>query len=213
MSNLSKSLEDTIKKDTLASVEKDVEDILIEISEKILDEVQHTISSEIPIIKTLLIAPKVINGISNYLLAKKIARFLIQLDSVSQKKRQEFLNEMDAQKKQEILENLILVLDRVEHIQKAEIIGKLFRSLINRDIGREEFDALVYATNMIDIAMIPNIISYYKTPNTFDNSVMYHFLFLGLVDMDSSTIGQWSSKGIIFRENNLGESYTKIITS
>lgn len=146
----SKSLEFSIQSGDLGQLSGDI-------SEAVIDSIlKDGLLKEIPIIGTVVGLFKV--GISfrdrNYL--KKIYKFLFELKDISQKDREEFSKSISASSKKvnDFFEKLLYLIDRLDDIEKAEIVGKLFSSLIKEKIKVDDF---LRIASMIDKAFIGDL--------------------------------------------------------
>lgn len=222
MDKLSEKLAETIEDSNLEDLNRDLEDSLLETAENAIDdatrEVIPEIIQEIPIVKYLIIVPKALRGFSSYLLSKKIIRFLTQIGSVSKKERADFLDRLNNQEKNEIIENLMLVLEKFDNYEKAEIQGKLFAAFIRGTINKQEYESLTYATSMINTKNLERLINFYNNVQPgaspqMNTELLYNFSFLQLITVDNSSIGTWGGGGIGFNQNSLGRKFVNIISS
>lgn len=194
---------------------KAIGEVAADFSEISIDTlIESDIVKELPVVKTILAFPKVIKGISNYLLAQKIIRFLYQLGRTTVEERQKFLKSLDGNKKKEILSNLILVLDKHDHIRKADLQGKLFGAYIRGELSYQEYAELTYSLNMLDISTLASLIDFYtKDPvPTLPPEHIYNFIFLKLIRVDNSLIGTWGGGGPVNKRNRLGMLFVEVST-
>ena len=215
MNNISKSLDDTLLSSSTDEATKTIKDLSTDFTEAGIDAlIQNDVVKEIPVVKTLLAIPKVIKSISNYLFLQKIIRFLYQLNGTTLKERQDFLASLNTSKREEIISNLILVLDKHDHLQKSELQGKLFVAYIKGLINYSDYMALTYALNMMDIKLLSSLVSFYvsETSQTLKPETIYNFIFLQLVRIDNSQIGLIGGGGPMYKRNKLGMLMVEICT-
>ncbi len=170
---------------------------------------------DIPIIGMLISAGKAAGSISNFLLTKKIIRFIFQLKDTTLEERKKFLDELGSNRKNDILENLMLILDKHDNYQKSEIQGKLLSSYIKGKISVYDYDKLTYAVSMLDGNFLFLLKSFYLSE---DNRLLtpeqiYNFIFLQLVKIDNSKIGLWGGGGPEYKKNRLGLILVEISTN
>lgn len=216
MDKISKDLSKTIEESTLQGVNQSLEDVLSETGETIINKATENIIEGIPIVKTLIIVPSIFKGISNYLLCKKIIRFLTQIESISVEERKKFLDEL--QNRQEIIENLMLVIEKHDNYAKSEIQGKIFRDFVKGLINEQDYNSLTYATSIINTQNLERLINFYKNvqPGTSPQmtaELLYYFSFLQLITVDNSQIGLLGGGGPRFKHNDLGKKYVELISS
>lgn len=207
MDNINKSLDDTLLSSSTDEATKAMMDISEDLTEVSLDTlIKNDIVKEIPVIKTLLVFPKLVKGISNYLFLQKIIRFLFELKETSQDERQKFLTNLEGSKREEIISNLLLVIDKHDQLKKSELQGKLFSAYIKGQLNYDEYMSLTYSLNMMDIKTLSVLINFYnsKTLCTLKPETIYNFIFLQLVRIDTSLIGTWNGGGPTYKRNRLG---------
>ncbi len=215
MDNISKSLDETLLSKSTDDATKAMKDLSADLVEINLDTlVNNDIVKELPVVKTLLIAPKVIKGISDYIFLKKILRFLFQLENTTLKEREEFLGKLEGSKREELLSNLILILDKHDHLHKSELQGKLFSTYIKGVLNYDEYMALTYSLNMMDVKALPALVSFYvgETSHTLKPETIYNFIFLQLIRIDNSLIGTFGGGGPTYERNRLGMLMVEICT-
>lgn len=153
MESLNKSLEISI-------FSKDTKDLAVDYSEIALDKIlDNDVLNEIPIIKTIVGLYKTGVGIKERFTLKKVAKFLFRLNSVSEKEKAKFLNKLSLKDsyKNEIIEKLLILLDRLDDIDKAEIIGNFFRATIQ---GKIDVDIFYKFSSIVDKVYIKDLKSF-----------------------------------------------------
>jgi hypothetical protein len=114
VSELSQDLERSIASDELALLSERRVEEAVGVLENIGALVGEELLPEIPVIKSIFALMKAGRSISDVLLARKIIRFLSQLDSVSQQERENFISKLEGEERERILGNLMLVLEKHE---------------------------------------------------------------------------------------------------
>lgn len=143
MNNI-QNLTDTFKQ----SIQKRVGDFNIDMSEIVLDSIIDSDAiKEIPIIKTIHAIGKIGLNIRNQFLIRKMYRLLFEIDSTSEEERIRFIDQIESDNtKKNILDNLLILIDRIDNEEKMSIIGKLLKSMIletlDNDIGFRLFSII-----------------------------------------------------------------------
>lgn len=120
----------------------DLKDLLIESAEIALDSfLEDSILKEIPFFGSLFKTGKIIIGIRENIFAKKIYKFLIEIKDISQSERIKFINELEENNefRQKVGEKIIILIDQLDDMEKATIIGKLFKANIEGNLNYYEF--------------------------------------------------------------------------
>jgi hypothetical protein len=101
-------------------------EVLSEGAEILLDSfLIDGVGKEIPVVSTLIQLGRDGVAVNNYLLAKKLARFLGRLADVPLGERQRFVaDNAESEKKQRLGETLLQLIERAENSQKAELLGE-----------------------------------------------------------------------------------------
>jgi hypothetical protein len=140
--NPNKKLELVIKDSDLPSLSKEFADVAIDgvLSDGVL--------KDIPLVGGIVGLVKFSSSISKYLTAKKIYKFLFQLHNTSQQKRIRKIDQINISKKYQssVGEMIFELLERIESDGKPEIIGKLFRAVIE---GYIDYAKYLKATHIV----------------------------------------------------------------
>jgi len=127
-------------------------DSLIELLEVGFDALlKDGIARDIPVIGTLVALCGGVLSIRDWLFTKKLARFLVALDSVPHEERQAQLDRLASNPKERkrVGEHLILLIDRLNDMDKPELLARAFSALLDGRIDRQQFDGLAHAIDAI----------------------------------------------------------------
>jgi hypothetical protein len=134
--DLGLSLFDTLKN-------SDLTEIAADFGELMLDEgLSNDLVKDIPILSTLRNLYNVTTSISNYLFTKKVLKFLKGLADIPLKEREKLIERMATDEKDahQVGETLILLLDRMNDMQKPDMLAKSFRAYIQGVLPRLKLD-------------------------------------------------------------------------
>jgi len=133
--SISNSLLDNISDPNLGNTLSDVAEIAID---SIIDD---GLLKDLPIIGSIVNISKATVSIRDKIFTKKILIFLKGLDSCPIKKREEFLKKISTnlKKKEKLGETLIVILDRLNDMNKSVIIANLFKAFIEENLTYQEF--------------------------------------------------------------------------
>jgi hypothetical protein len=149
-------------------------------SELVLDSfLEEGLLRDIPIFGFLYKSYKGVIGIRDRLFIKKILDFLVQLRNIPQEKRVKFIEELDTSSQETVRvgQTLIMILDKLDDLNKSEVIGNLFKATVLEQLTYEDFTrlaAIVQRVYMADLKMLNNS-SYYK------DETQEHFASVGLL--------------------------------
>jgi hypothetical protein len=173
-----------IKEDFNKSLKNsDFSKISTDIVEKLIDnEISNEILKEIPILKTIMTFWNLKKSIPEYLLTKKIIHFLNNIKEISSNKRLDIIEKIDSSNefKTSVGEKLLYLISRADDIEKAEILGLLFKELLKENISYYSFiryskiieltidEELEFFTNYLDDRIEIDRGSHYISLNLYD---------------------------------------------
>jgi len=133
----------TIKKAELVDINSDI----IEYG---IDEVMSDgILKEIPIVSLLNSGYKIQKTIRTGLFIKRIIKFLFELSDTTPEEREQYVNRINSEDKfvNQVGEQLIMIIEKIDDYEKAHIIGRLFRASIK---GIYSYDEFMYLAHMVN---------------------------------------------------------------
>ena len=146
------------------------------------------------------------------LLLRKLCRFLRELADVEPTKRKQMISRLEQgpEQRRSVGENLILLLDRLDRMEKAEMVGKAFRAYCTDAIDRHTLERLTIAVDRILLIDLPQLrrfcLEWETTP--FDWEILQNFINAGLA-ISQSALGGSHAEPIplcrTFIEHVLGE--------
>ncbi len=129
----------------------------VEIAEISLDAfMDEGVLKEVPILKTVLAARKTWTAIHDQLFLRKVAGFIRASPRFTQTERESFAREYldDPTKAKKLGDAIVLILDKLDDLDKPEMIAKIFAALVRGKIEKETFRRLAAA---IDIGFIADL--------------------------------------------------------
>jgi len=128
--NPNKQIEIVIKDSELPSLAKDYAEIAID---GIMDD---GILKDFPLVGSVVGFIKFGSSLNKHFASKKIYKFLYQLNTISEEKRIKKIDEINNSKKYQsnVGEMILELLENIESDYKPEIIGRLFKAVIEEEI-------------------------------------------------------------------------------
>jgi len=156
--NPNEKLESVIKDSELPSLAKDYAELAID---GVMDD---GVLKDIPLLGTVIGVMKFGNSINRHLSVKKLYKFLFELHKIPEEKRIKKIDQINSSKKYQstVGEQTFELLDKIESDGKPEIIGKLFKAVIE-----EKIDYLTY----LRVAHIVKNIFFYDLEWLYFNTV------------------------------------------
>ncbi len=187
MNQIGTSLTDTLKKSDLSVISRDISEIGIDIL------LEDGVFKDIPIINSLYGLYKTGKGIRDYLFFKKVLTFLSGLSDVPIEERKKFLVnlENDPNFKQKVGEYLIILLDKLDDLNKPIWLANAFKAFCNAEIDSIQFQCLGYAIDKVLFCEISYLEAFFKTKQdtkeiyeNYDEIASQNFLNAGLACSD-----------------------------
>jgi hypothetical protein len=204
---------------------RDLQDGLASLAEAGIDQLlQDGFLRDVPILGSVVGVIRTAGTIRDLLLAKKLGRFLSVLQSVPQAERQAFHDSLaDRAERNRVGEALLLLLDRLDDMDKPELIGRLFRAFIRSEIDRETFQLMATAVDRLFMPHLAELASFYSSGSAKVRKkpvdVYQALAFAGLVQVEARGDGggligpEFAGATIHYGQNELGALFVNIITS
>lgn len=166
-----------------------IKDLAPELLETSLDMISKSeIVKDIPIFGIGFKTYSLYQNITESFFVKKILRFLFELKGIPSKEREEFIKKLESKKESNKAgEKILIVLNKLNDIEKAEIVGKLFKNTIRGKLTFEDFNRLIHIidnTYIEDLKSLKNNLNL----NYIDFSIKSNLHVLGLLDQSISDL-------------------------
>jgi hypothetical protein len=172
---------------TIAS--PDLQDGIADLAEVGLDQLlTDGVLNDVPVVGTLAKAIRTAGRVRDALLVRKLAKFFQALSKVSLDERQAFYTSLGSESdRRRVGEALLLLLERLDDMAKPELVARVFRALIRREIDRAQFDRMASAIDRIHLSRLPTLLQFYAQPDqqfdtgSEDAEAYQELAFVGLV--------------------------------
>lgn len=151
------------------------------------------------------------NGRDN-LYIKKISYFFESLNSIPQDERTELIRKLELNEKEKIKlgENIFLIVERLDNMDKPKILGNIFIDYLKNNITKENFWLLAKALDDFNLVYIPQYIDYFQHYNeNISLPAKQHFGLCGLASIIISNGAIGSGGG--YGRSELGTLFLKYI--
>lgn len=141
----------SLKREIVALIgEPGLADPLLELGESVIDSVlNEDVIRHIPLLGCIVGVTRAGLGIRERVFIRKLSRMLRELDDIPSQERSEFVERLseDMKYRNRVLTHLILLLDQLDEMEKATLLGKAFRAYVLKEILFEDFSRLAAAIN------------------------------------------------------------------
>lgn len=160
-------------------------DILADLGEIVLDSVLEGILKELPFFNTAIKLSRLSKTINDRIFLLKVQKFLLHLNKITPEEKQLFLDKLDNNfdQKSKVGECLLLILNRLDDLDKAQMLAVLFLKFIKEKINLETFRRLASA---IDIAFVEDLKKLLKDNQEY--SYLSHLTRSGLTETSSTGV-------------------------
>lgn len=164
MKEIGISLDETLRNSNLKDFAKEIGEITID------SILKDGFVRDIPIINTISSFLDVGFRIKERIFAKKIIKFLSQLEDTTSSERGEVIKEIESKQSygSKVGESLILIIEKMDDLEKPTIMGNLFLSLIKREIDYETFLRLSTTLLRIFTPDLYSLKTFYEGENIAD---------------------------------------------
>lgn len=200
------SLIDEISKNNILKISEDITEITLD---SFLD---NGILKDFPVINLITGAIKTTLNIREKIFAKKVLTFLSSLKNIPTEKRQEFISKLNHKHgfKQKLGETIIVILEKIDNLDKPIIIGNLFNAFILEKISYEDFTKISNCVSRVDINDLMKFARYKKENKTLSVEIKENLAFNGLMSVTISTkpltVDMTEIKQeLVYKENSTGK--------
>ena len=151
--DLGGTLADTLRNSELRSLAPDLAELPLD------SALPPGLLRDIPVLRTLDAVLKTTRSIRDYIFVRKLVAFLSALADVAQDRRRAMIDQLetDQQFGRRVGEKIIVILDHLDSIEKATLVGRAFRAYCEGHISIETLQRLNFAIDrimLLDLARI-----------------------------------------------------------
>ncbi|MDV2360925.1 hypothetical protein [Vibrio cholerae] len=214
---LSKSLEDSLKKDDLSN-------LAIDLGEVGIDAIlEGGVLRDIPILSTIVSSINVIGSVRDALFTKKLISFLSELSDVSVEQRRSMIESIDNSNEYKIKvgEKLIYIIEKAEDHYASKIIAMFFSEFLS---GKITYNQFLKISRIIDSMFIDDFLEFasdssepidFYSDNTFINTGLVDVYFEPVVVTDGDKYNEYdkyvTSGGASLYVTRIGEIVRSVL--
>ena len=194
----------------------ELKNLAVEVAEVGLDQLlDEEVLKDLPIVGGFVRAYKTALSIRDRTFFNKVTRFLIKLNSISDEEKKGFREDIksDPKLRRRVGETLLLVLDRLDDLEKPEILAVMFKEYLSNGMDFTLFKRLASA---IDIAFIEDLKAYigleYKHEN-FRGDLLEALFKSGLTTVENIESKDIRYSTVKYKSSDLGKLFLRIMLS
>lgn len=125
---------------------------------------------DIPVVGWLVKTYGAMNTVRDWLLVRKILRFLRGTQATTAEERRAFAERMEADPayQRKVGEELFLLLDRHETVDKSELLGRVFAALIRQEVAYEEYQRYAFIIDQLFLQDLLHLERHYASVAAFE---------------------------------------------
>lgn len=191
VSGIESSLIDTLKQSDLTDVAADAAELALD---QIIDE---GLLQNVPVVSTLTRLVKTGVTVRDYFFTKKLLKFLHGLSYIPKADRQQMVEQLEADPsyRQRVGESIITLLERLDDMEKPELIVRAFKAYSKGEIDSVQLQRFNYAIDrllMCDLPKLPEFSKIKPTDTYPDLVAAQNFLNAGLAYVGTG----WGAGGV-----------------
>jgi len=201
--------------DSISATEK-LKDIPLDLTEIALDNlIDNDVVKELPIMKYFHAVYKTSLSIRDKLLLKKIILFLVNLQSSNENEKREFIFDLekDSKFRKKVGEQIVLLLEKLDNLDKPAILSTLFLGFMKGTIDYESFLKLSHSVDTANISYLREMDKYYKNNlRQCDDICLQNLYGSGLISISfnsAARMGYYASAKYV--KNKLGYKYIRLL--
>ena len=203
-----------ISNELVNSIAENLSSIVRDLAEVGFDSIaKEGVLRDIPVINIIHNSYQTYVEIRQQLFINKIINFWKELPNTSLQERQKFVEWMDQNPKQKRIfaENLLLLIDRADSIEKPSILGRLLNHCTLGDIFYEDMMRLFFIVDRVYMSDL-NYLTKFKSGIQSNPNIAASLQSAGLLNlagMDGGNLDEPSSGGVFYELNDYGKMLLK----
>jgi hypothetical protein len=183
-------------------------EVLLETAEALLHE-NEDLLRYVPLLGTAYKVACLGKSISDRIFLCKLQRFVGSIATISSEERAAFMKRLDGNPEQlrKVGETIVLAINKLDDMEKPELLGKIFRAYVRGVITNDQFRRLTAA---VDAALVSDLLQFGITGSK-DNPVLKNLMGTGLTTTGTTALtatGQPVFNTIVKTE--IGEVFQKL---
>lgn len=189
-------------------------DVVFDAAEVALDSVlSEGVLKELPVVGAIAKIIRAGGKISEELFIRKLLRFLQELKDVPIDERQQLLKNYPSgsPEQQELGENILLAIEKLDDVCKPEILGRFFIAFVNEEVDYLTFRRLTMSLERFNLSLLPYLKWFYLREGEqldLTEDIEHELSLAGLVTVSLAKSGTFGGSAN-YVGNNLGRQFIK----
>ena len=203
--NLGASLIESVGASSLSEIAGEAAEIALD------STLKDGLLKDIPVFGWFFKAYSAYHSITDRMFLKKVALFLSGVSEASENEREKFRNDLnnDVEFRKKVGENLLLLINKHERLEKSYLLGKLMAKVIEEKCSNELFLRLAAALDRATVEDLEDLKKHWQSIKNLPESVQQGLYKCGLLDMKINAVATdimpHVSASINYKLNIVGE--------
>lgn len=188
-------------------------ELVAELSEVALDAAMDSgVLQDVPILGTIFKLSRIGVGVREHLFIRKLQKFLKCVNEVSAHERDQFAQEMsaDIRSQQKVGEALLSLLDKIDEVEKAELLGKAFGAYLQHRIDYETFFRLARSIDRCMDSDLRFVHNYERATDAFPEPA-FDLASCGLIELIAVPSIRTADSRSVYKLTELGEKFVEYV--
>ena len=159
-------MENTIEISMLDSIGNDhIKSLVEDYGELALETVfSNEFVEKIPVVGTIMNLGTLGATIKDRIFTQKVLKFLFEVKDIGYKEKKDFIDSVNHNTKYrtKVGSHLLLILDKIDDLEKPTLIGKLFKHALNKNI---DYDTFLRLASIVSRTFTPDLLELNKVKN------------------------------------------------
>jgi hypothetical protein len=171
------------------------------------------IIKNLPVLGSAVRIARTVGAIRDRIFAAKIARFLTELEDPSESEVDQMIRRLraDPELRDRVGSTVLLVLDRLDELGKARMVGRAFRAYLRRRIDFVEFRRVCLVVNASFIDDLEAFVALTDPDGRGADSLRRSLLGVGLYESSQTTIDLGGFSAINIGVSELGKLFRNVM--
>jgi hypothetical protein len=198
----------------------DLRDAVVDLAEVGLDELRlEGPARDVPVLGTIVRLVATAGSVRDLVFTRKVVRFLARVSQIPPAERAAFVSEnlSDPGKRRRVGEALVLLLDRLDDMQKPDLLGLIFGAYVIGRIDLPTFQRLAAGLDKLNLVWLPMLRLFYSAQSEnrppIPPEALQELAAAGLAGISFGGSGRFHPSmagGGGFRPNDLGSLFVEI---
>lgn len=151
---------------------------------------------DVPVIGAFISTVKGVASIRDKIFLQKLLHFLTCQSDITEDEKNEFIGKLDGKKKEKIGESLIHAIEKIESVEKATMLGNLFKAFVYDEIDFKTFQRFSWIVQSMFLEDLNVLVENEAPFDEVNHGVTQQLYINKLIDISAYTLDEMASMSI-----------------